>query len=409
MFAFFGEQWGVPVAVSHELSPETDIAYCARESGLSDGIVHVPFDASMYDARCRCTAVAQEGLHLWMRPEVAVPSADVVGSSYRLLTLLDEHQVAPESRDRRGIFTAEALPPSRRAVADVPIVDEQAAWLLTRVEIARQASISHRTGKWPSGKRYAIAVTHDTDAISLGAGRELLTNLVKSVIRRNRTYARMFADGLGYIGRPMDNPLFGFPRWRDFERLRELRSAFYLFAKVGAPRTDRNDCKSTVVEQRIEWRLLQDMAADGWEFGFHAPIHAKEDVNAFLESKAWLEERLGTRLWGLRHHYWALDWRAPQTTFAKHAASGFCYDTSIAWRDIAGFRAGTCHPYRPFDPARDERLDLYELPACVMDEQVIRADGDLRRRRADRAEHRRAREAPRRGGGAQLAHRGGVP
>jgi hypothetical protein len=119
------------------------------------------------------------------------------------------------------------------------------------------------------------------------------------------------------------------------------------------------------------------LAADGWEFGLHPPIRAKYDLDEFLIGKEILETRLGKPVFGLRHHYWALDWRKPHLTFRKHVTAGFRYDSSVAWKDANGFRAGTCLPYRPFDPERQTALDIFELPTAMMDGYVIPQGGDL--------------------------------
>jgi peptidoglycan/xylan/chitin deacetylase (PgdA/CDA1 family) len=116
------------------------------------------------------------------------------------------------------------------------------------------------------------------------------------------------------------------------------------------------------------------MAADGWEFGLHPAIHVKDAASGFEAARAWLESRLGHSVAGLRHHYWALDWRDPTATHRRHQRAGFRYDSSIAWRDRAGFRAGTALPYHPFDPVAGRALDLLEIPCVLMDGHVLEAD-----------------------------------
>jgi hypothetical protein len=116
------------------------------------------------------------------------------------------------------------------------------------------------------------------------------------------------------------------------------------------------------------------MAEHGWEFGLHASIRAKDEIDTFSAAKRWIESKVGTHVSGLRHHYWALNWSMPHLTFRKHVNAGFRYDTSFAWRDIPGFRAGCCVPYAPFDPARDKPLSLYELPTCLMDGHLTFSD-----------------------------------
>jgi hypothetical protein len=381
-FEIFAQLWGVPVSVSRDASADAHVAYGTdgseqRAHAERQGVVRIPFDARLYDARFSCVAREHDGRQLWCRADVDVRTADIVGGAYRLLTFLDERQVPPEARDRRGIFLTDALPLARRRVVQAPLVEHHASSLLERVARGSPDAVGAPLPKWPSGRRYAVAVTHDTDAVALGAGPELVTNLVKSVVFRDRRHAQMFLDGLGHIGDPMGNPLFGFPGWRDFERRRQLRSAFYLYARRGRLGWDIHDCKSSVVGQHIDWAVLIRMLAEGWEFGFHAPIHSKDSVDALSAGKQWIEERLGCRIHGLRHHYWALDWVSPHRTWRMHAENGFRYDGSIAWRDVPGFRAATCHPFMPFDPDADEVIDIHELPVCLMDGHVIRDGVDV--------------------------------
>jgi hypothetical protein len=379
VFRFFADLWGVPVTISRDPVADADIRYAVASDPDPRDVVAIPFDPRLYDPARVCTALHHGGRHLWSHSEAEALSSDLVAGAFRLLTFLDERQVDPAARDRRGVFPSEALPAGRRQTAAVPLVDHHAACLLERLEGLRPGVTASGQPKWPGGKRYAVAITHDTDAITLGSPRELGTNLAKLVIRRDRAFARMVRDGVRHFRDPLGNPLYGFPRWHDFEQARGLRSCLYLYAKVAPVGRDLNNCKSSVVEQRIDWSELRRMSEEGWEFGFHAPINSRHSLDALARGKQWIEAQLGTAVHGVRHHYWALDWLEPHMTFRKHVNSGFRYDTSIAWRDVGGFRAGTCHPFRPFDPGRRKPLGIYELPTCLMDGHVLADAGHLHR------------------------------
>ncbi len=385
MFSVFSQLWGIPVGVvDGTAAGDVAIRYSAGppgadgdEAGRVGRVVDVRFDERMYDPGRRCRARRHEGLHLWMGEDDDVASADLVAAGFRLLNLLDEQQVDDGARDARGVFRTDALPASRQDVLAVPLVEDIAAWLLRRVEGARPDLLGHALPKWPGGKRYAVAVTHDTDAVAMGAPRELVTNLGKLLTRRERVYADMVRTGVRHFRDPMRDPLFGFPIWQEYEHERSIASSFYLYARVAPLKRDLNNCKSSVVEQRIDWSGLRSMAAEGWEFGLHAPINAKDSIDALAGGKKWIEDQVEAPVYGLRHHYWALDWTAPHKTWRKHVNSGFRYDSSIAWRDVGGLRAASCHPFRPFDPGREKSLDMYELPTCLMDGHVVGQHGDV--------------------------------
>ncbi len=364
--------WGLPARfVAGGDAGGADLVY--GEPGRrrpGDGLF-VPFDGALYEPATRCELAPLEGVTAWVRQGVAPEAVDLVGGAYRLLAFLDESQIDETRRDRRGTFSCSALPGQRQACTAVPLVEHHAAVLLGRLCAARPALADACVPRWPDGKRWVAILTHDTDAVRIGAPAEIATNLGKALLRRDPLAIEMIRLGLRHGRAVTGNPLFGFPGWGEFERARGVRSAFYLFAAMPGGRRDLNDCKSSVLDPGTDWDLLRAMAGDGWEFGLHPPIHAKDDIDVFLWCKRTIEERLGRPIQGLRHHYWALDWRRPHLTYRKHVNAGFRYDASIAWRDRPGFRAGTSLPFRPFDPGRARALDLVVLPTSLMDGHVI--------------------------------------
>jgi peptidoglycan/xylan/chitin deacetylase (PgdA/CDA1 family) len=200
------------------------------------------------------------------------------------------------------------------------------------------------------------------------------------------------------------NPYFQFQRWKEWEAQSNLKSAFYLFYRPRGVRLDINDCKSSVAGRRTDWTSLKEIARQGWEFGLHTSIHSGERPAAIAEARAWIEDKLGCPVRGVRHHYWAIDCRAPHRTHRVHAESGFLYDSSIAWRDQAGFRAGTCLPYAPYDPEAEKELTLTELPCNLMDGHILFRDVSGARRDQDEAVRRghQLMEAVKAAGGAAV-------
>jgi hypothetical protein len=346
------------------------------------GRLRLPCNVSAYEPDAKHTHLSVDETTVWGREEATPDTWDLIGTTFRLISLLDEDQVSEEHRDRRGVFSVSSLPAARERMCAEPLVGNHAAILLQRLSHIRAGLKECAVPRWPSGKQYAVVLTHDTDAVSLGAGMEMLYNLAKGLIRRDTAHLRMFRDGFRYLRKADRNPLFGFPQWREIEAAR-LRSCFFLYAKSPKLKRDLNDCRSSVVEQGIDWNLLRSMADDGWEFGFHAPIHAKEDPSAFVWGKEFIERQLGKSISGLRHHYWALDWCRPYLTFRLHEEAGFHYDASVAWRDRAGLRAGTCLPYVPFDLERQAPMKIWEVPTSLMDGHICRSSEPVEKALAD--------------------------
>lgn len=360
---------GLPLQLVERQLMEGAVVYGPTPPSWTGGVL--PYDARCYDATARFAAVGCPPL--WAPEGTDIDKVDPIGGLARLLTLADEAQVDERSRNGYGIFPIAALPPARASVHAAPLVEHHVAALRRLLE--RLIPALPRAGEplWPAGRRYAVVITHDTDAVALGAPLEILFNAVKAALRSDAVHARMAWDGLTVTG---NDPLFGFGTWAEMERAANLRSAFFVFGR-GKVKPELNDCRSTIFRSHVDWAVLRSLADDGWEFGLHPPIRAKFDLDEFIWGKEALEDRLKRPIYGLRHHYWALDWRRPYLTFRKHIDAGFRYDCSIAWRDGSGFRAGTCLPYRPFDPERGRALNMYELPTALMDSHVISASGEI--------------------------------
>ena len=366
--------WGLPVSVEPD-GDQGHLVYASRSdvpAHLRDRTVFVPFDPAVYDAATACSVTRIDGRPAWGPDGREAATLDLVGGTYRLLALLDETQVEPSERDRRGVFACTALPRARGAAAGVPLVEHHAEILFEQLVHAHPAFRELQLPRWPQGKQWAAVMTHDTDATRIGSAGEIAVNVAKAIRSRDSLSWTMVRLGLQHRrGDIRNDPLFGFPAWREWEEARGVKSAFYLFALPPGKRRDLHDCRSSVLDSGMHWDSLRAMAGEGWEFGLHAPIGAKDDPSVFGLTKRLLEERLQAPINGLRHHYWALDWHAPWRTHREHVRAGFQYDASIAWRDRPGFRAGTALPFQPFDPEQATSLPLEVLPTGMMDDQVI--------------------------------------
>jgi hypothetical protein len=289
---------------------------------------------------------------------------DLIGGIARLLNLLDEAQVAEGERGADGVFMISALPKAREATHAVPLVDWHVAEL-GRLLQAAGVDLSGGEARWPEGARYAVVLTHDTDAAGLHDLRELLRVSLRAVRYRSPSMlAAALSAATGWL-RGVPDPQFQFAGWASLEQTLGVRSAFYVHARDG--RRQHLHDPTYAVDDDPRWNVLGDLIEEGWEVGVHAAIQSGSTTGQLARERMLLEAVVHHPVRGLRHHYWRLDWRAPWRTFRKHEEAGYTYDTSIAWRDRYGFRAGTSQPYQPFDRERRRTLDIVELPTTVMD------------------------------------------
>ena len=343
-------------------SAEADLHY--GETDRAGATVWLPYWPECYDPSHPHVAVGDECGPCWIpAARQSERPVDLIGGVARLLALLDESQISEGARSDGGVFPLAAFPAARQQVHAEPLVEWHVAALLERLELGG-LKLAGRVPRWPRGATYAVVLTHDVDGAALHDPRELLRTAVRGVRYRSAQVLAGSAAGLvGWMAKRPD-PHFRFSSWADLERALGVRSAFFVHAPGGAPRHVHDP--TYAVDSSARWRVLRGLAEDGWEIGVHAAISAGSAATYLAGERRRLQEIVGRPVLGLRHHYWRLDWRDPTQTFRRHAKAGYLYDTSIAWRDRFGFRAGTSLPYQPFDRLGNSP-PLVEIPTTVMD------------------------------------------
>ena len=225
IFSTCSMAWGIPLKISRGLSysEDADIFYSRNAKYIQwDNHIIIPFDEQLYDKKTECDVIIKDGYSLWVRPSEKV-NIDLVASTFRLLNLTDESQINNNARDDKGVFPTSALPDNRKTISKIPIVEDHINLLLEKLLQNNPNLKESIIPRWPGGKKHVISITHDTDAVNLGSPKELLTNSAKFVIRREKVFFDMFRDGLKYINKPSDNPLFGFSGWQDYESLNNYK------------------------------------------------------------------------------------------------------------------------------------------------------------------------------------------
>jgi len=325
------------------------------------------FQEAMYQPVVSCEENAVDGPSIWTLAGRNGGEADLLASVFRLLTLMDEDQVSLRDKDRFGSFRCDALPSGRRSTTACPVADNAAKKIVETLLAEGDYKGDTLFPRWPSDKRFAVCITHDTDAVSLGHPLEIFTNGVKALTRLDGISGKMALKGLGDFRRGENKSLWGVPGWLEYERARNIRSTFFLSVPPQKGTRYLHDCKSTISQEFVDDGLMRKARDEGWEFGLHAALSSLSTQGELAAEKRYLEKLLGFGIEGVRHHYLAFGGTNYVSTFREQMEAGFVYDSSVGWKDECGFRAGTAFPYSPFDSARRERLGLLEIPLTIMD------------------------------------------
>lgn len=218
--------------------------------------------------------------------------------------------------------------------------------------------------RW-GGARFAVALTHDVDVpwrwsrVGLRGGVSRIKQAVGG--RQLRT---VVAEAGALAAAPVHrvrgtDPYWSFERIVRGERERGVGSTFFLMAGHAHPA----DGPSPETYDRVRPRLVSLLEDAGAEVGLHGSYAAADDDGVLGAEKSRLEA-LGARVRGHRYHYLRV---RPHENLATLPGHGIAYDSSLGFPDAIGFRAGIAQPFRPWDLASDEPLDLVEIPLAVMD------------------------------------------
>ena len=225
--------------------------------------------------------------------------------------------------------------------------------------------------RWGGGAPFAVVLTHDVDTpwrwtrsgLRGGAAR-----LKDHVLARDVAPALREARGLAAV--PVHRLRGTDPNWRfeqllEEERVRGAASTFFVLAGHGDP----HDGARPEVYDRLRPRLVETVVANGGEVGLHGTYRSADDPSRLRRERDALVEVMSaytdiTRGLGHRYHYLRVD---PHRNLRPLAELGLAYDSTVAFPEAVGFRAGIAHPYRPWDVERDEPLDLIEIPLAAMD------------------------------------------
>jgi hypothetical protein len=296
------------------------------------------------------------------RPDRIELTVDIFGGCFFMLSRYEE-LVVP-TRDRHGRFAATSSIAHAESFLGLPVVDAY-------VEILWSAL--HRL--WPRlerrPRRFRIALTHDVDRPLASVGRSapklvqqlgadaLLRRDASLAVRRVRSWA-----GVRRGDHRLD-PYNTFDFLMEVSERHGIAGAFYFLATEEMTALDG----LYTLEQPWIQSLVRRIHERGHEIGLHASFDSYRDpqrteaeflrLRRAVERQGVIQER-----WGGRQHY--LRWENP-VTWSNWEAAGLDYDSTLGYADRIGFRAGTCHEFRPFHLLDRRPLTLRERPLHVMD------------------------------------------
>ena len=285
-----------------------------------------------------------------------------------VLTLRSDGAAAP--RDKHGRPTSAS---NRLVSADAerwPVVS-----LLARA--IREATIAAAGGRpcftldpWPEGKRWAAALTHDLDVVSLWpafTGLRVAELVGKGDLSRalkvlGSAAARLFADP---VRAGVDAVL-------DTEAAALARSTWFLICGTPTLTSFRRGDVTYLPESRRVREIVERLLAEGHEVGLHGSLETVRDGSRFGHQRSRLEAITSKRVRGVRQHFLR---RVVGATERAMTDAGFAYDSTAGFADRNGFRSGLADVSPVWDEESGRALALEQAPFCWMDRAQSKYQG----------------------------------
>ena len=295
---------------------------------------------------------------------------DVFGSAFFMLTRYEE-LVLPQ-RDWADRFPSWASLAGKAGFLDRPVVDEYLTLLWHQLRAL-----------WPGLRRnrssYALRLSHDVDwpyatyGVPVGqvlrrlAGDVLVRHCPSLGFQRVRSLVAMGEEAYDL------DPNNTFEFIMDVDEREGFPSLFNLIAGHTGP--GMTDGVYTLDQPRIR-HLMRRFRDRGHLLGLHPSFATFRDGKALgseLENllRVAEAEQIRQDVWGARQHY--LRWDAA-TTWRIYEQAGLSYDSTLSFADRAGFRCGTCHPFRTYDLQERHAQRLMERPLVAMDGTIFWKD-----------------------------------
>lgn len=188
---------------------------------------------------------------------------------------------------------------------------------------------------WPEGRRWAVAMSHDLDAVAPWPAFTAL-RLVE-LIRKSEIgqAASVVAAASG--------ALLGDPIWKGVQELlaaeheHGVRSTWFILCGTPTMATRRAGDLTYLPESRAARRIIRAVGDAQHEIGLHGSFATYDDTTRFREQRTRLERITSTAPAGVRQHYLRM---RPGASQRAMSAAGFAYDSTFGFSDRNGFRLG---------------------------------------------------------------------
>jgi hypothetical protein len=348
----FTRRLGISYQVTNDLGVFTDFA--GPKIGYShhpiDGCLHIKPHDLLFETELHNHSISGKHSYEWdtlMLEQHAEIPFDVFAASFYLLSRYEEY--LPHKVDEHGRFDPEQSLAIQYGFIETPLVDKWAMVLKEHLE--------DRFGAIPSNTpKYEFISTFDIDTAYLYKGLENVRQLRKTIKSASLFRFASLAEQVQVLHRHQQDP------YDTYSYIDEVTRGFkviYFVLSGGASEFDE-----AIPLETEEMKSLLKKLYPNHSMGTHFSYETYNNSALMEQEKKMLEQTLDQPVFQNRQHF--LRFRLPETMNLL-IANGITEDYSMAYSDIAGFRASTAHPFYFFDLENNTPTTLLLYPTTLMD------------------------------------------
>jgi hypothetical protein len=272
---------------------------------------------------------------------------ELFAASFYLLSRYEEY--LPHKVDEHGRFDAEQSLAVQYGFIETPLVDKWA----NQLKVVLERAFGKIDCKTPV---YSFTSTFDIDKAYLYKGlqnsRQLKKTLKSAGLFRFGKLNEQVQVLNGKLPDPFDTYDYIARQTKDCELL------YFVLCGGDSEFDEALDPECPEMKSLIQKLSLKHT------LGIHPSYETMDDIPMMKAEKERLESSCGKPISLSRQHF--LRFRLPQT-MNELIKLGITHDYSMAYGNIAGFRASTAFPFYFYDLEQNEATELLLMPTCVMD------------------------------------------
>jgi len=246
--------------------------------------------------------------------------------------------------------------------ADIPVVDRYCEIFRQALEIAFSTKIYCEI--WPSGKKFALSLSHDIDYYGYGELRYHKPMIIYKKGRKTDGSSKIYKR-IKYMFRWAFKSFYSaekeFAKLVKNEKKKSANATYFLLSK----RDDPDDRKNYLYRDRSSSQLKKILLES--QVGLHGSETTAFNAEKLIQEKENYQKYFPEPQ-GFRAHFLFFEY---QQFFRNLENAGLKYDTSLGYREHTGYRAGISYPFFPFNNDDNRPFNVLEIPFTVMDVTLI--------------------------------------